>query len=268
MKGAPGMKSPLFSLILSSLVLATLSSCSTTLRVSSLNTVTPVYVQGNAVLLSKKKNEVSVRLISERIANDPSLLPEFLVVFGNSSKAVVDFSTQNVTATSGGKPVRVYTYEKLRKHIETRAAMLAFAGALNGAAQSLNTSMPQTSYSSGSVSAYGSGGGYARGTYTARTTTYNPAASAAAVSTINANTSNHIQNIVASRDAALSDTTSMLRRDTVMPGQAAGGVVKLYAQDLRLGKTLVLTVTVSGETHDFYFDVGKPAPVATVAAQP
>lgn len=261
------MKSHLFSFVLSALALATFSSCSTTIRVSALNPIAPIYSQGNPVLVSKKKNEVSVGLLSERIANDPGMLPEFLVVLVNSSGTVIDFSTDNITANSGGKPVRVYTYDKLRRHIANRAAMLAFAGAMNGAAQSIAASAPQTSYSTGTVSAYGSGG-YARGTYTAQTTTYNPAASAAAVSTINANTSNNIRNIVASRDSALSDTTSMLRRDTIMPGNAAGGVVKLYAQDLRLGKTLVLTVTVSGESHDFYFDIGKPAPTVTTPAQP
>ena len=255
------------SVILSAFALALLSSCSTSMQVSSLNTVTPFYVQGNPVLVSKKKNEVSVRLLSERIANDPAMLPEVLVVFVNSSGAVIDFSTENITAKTGGKAVRVYTYETLRKHIETRAAMLALAGALNGASQSIAASVPQTSYSTGTVSAYGSGG-YASGTYTARTTTYNPAATAAAISTINANTSNNIRNIAASRDAALSDTSSMLRRNTVMPGNAAGGVVKLYAQDLRPGKTLILTITVSGESHDFYFDIGKPASKATVSAQP
>lgn len=233
-----------------------LSHCTSSLKVSAFNPVPPIYEQGNAVLISKKKNEVMVRLLSDRFSGATHSLPEFLVVVNNRSKSIIDFSTDNVTAMSGEKSVRIFTYEKLRKRIETEAAIQAFAAAMNGASQSISASMPQQSYHSGSAYAYGSGG-YTRATYTGTTTTYNPAASAIARSNIQANTSNQISSIAMSRDAALGDTTSMLRRDTIMPGAFAGGVVKMYGQDLRRGKPLKITVQIQGELHDFYFDVGR-----------
>lgn len=232
-----------------------LSNCTTSLSVSANNPVAPIYENGQAVLVSKKSNDVLVKLVTYEFANSTELLPGFLVVLNNRGKQVIDFSTDNISATSGSKNVRVYSYEKLRKRIQTEATMAAIAVALNGASASMAASMPQTTYHSGTVSAYGSGG-YARGSYTGTTTTYNPAASAAARSNIQANTHGQMSSVIHNRDAALSDTESMLRRNTVMPGDYAGGVVRLYAQDLQRKKPLCLRVNVQGETHEFFFDVG------------
>lgn len=233
------------------------SSCSSSLSVSSLNITPPIYEQGDPVLVSRKSHEVLVRLVTRRFSSETADLPSFLVVLTNRGKSPIEFSTDNATAECGDKPVKVYTYEKLQKKIKTEAALLAMSAALSGASQSIAASMPQQTFHSGSAYAYGSGGNYARANYSGYATTYNPAASSMAVSQINANTASEIGGIAASRDLALQDTTNMLQRDTVFPGRAAGGVVKLKGDDLKRGKPLKLMVTVAGEQHDFHFDVGK-----------
>lgn len=235
----------------------TLAACSSSLSVSSLNPSPPIYEQGDPVLVSKKRHEVLVRLVSRRFSSETSDLPSFLVVLTNNGKAPIDFSISNVTAESGGKPARVITFEKLQKKIRTQAALLAMSAAMNGASQSIAASMPQQTFHTGSAYAYGSSGGYTRGSYTGVSTTFNPAVSSMAVSQINANTATQIRGIAASRNAALQDTETMLQRDTVFPGRAAGGVVKLNSSDLQRGKPLRLVVSIDGELHEFYFDVGK-----------
>lgn len=249
------MKLPLIYCLLLSLCLL-LCNCTTSLSVSANNPMTPVYKNGQPILVSRKNNDVLVKLVTYEFANSTHLLPGFLVVLNNRSKQDIDFSTDNVTATTGSKEVRVYSYEKLRKRIQTEATMAAIAVAMNGASASMAASMPQTTYHSGTVSAYGNGG-YARGSYTGTTTTYNSAAAAVARSNIQANTHGQMDSIASNRDAALGDTESMLRRNTVTPGHFAGGIVRLYAQDLQRKKPLCLKVTVQGETHEFFFDVGK-----------
>jgi hypothetical protein len=242
---------------ISGLSLVLLGSCSSSLSVSPNNPVPPIYEQGDPVLVSLKKHEVMVRLISHGFSSSIHDLPSFLVVFKNRGNLNLEISETNVTGLCGSKSVRVYSAEKLRKKIQTEAVMLAMSAALSGASQSIAASMPQQTYSSGSAYAYGSGGGYARANYSGVASTYNPAATNLAISQINANTANEVNAIASNRHSALADTSTMLQRNTLFPGRIAGGVVKLYGQDLSRGKPLKLVVTIDGEQHEFLFDIGK-----------
>jgi hypothetical protein len=244
-----------FAILGLSLVL--LGSCSSSLSVSPNNPVPPIYEQGDPVLVSRKKHEIMVRLISHGFSSSIHDLPSFLVVLKNRGNSTLEISEANVTGLCGSKAVRVYNAEKLRKKIQTEAAILAMSAALEGASQSIAASMPQQTYSSGSAYAYGSGGSYARANYSGMTTTYNPAATNAAISQINANTANEVGAIASNRNSALADTSTMLQRNTLFPGRIAGGVVKLYGQDMSRGKQLKLVVTIDGEQHEFLFDIGK-----------
>jgi len=239
------------------LALVLLGSCSSSLSVSPNNPVPPIYEQGDPVLVSRKKHDVMVRLISHAFSSSIHDLPSFLVVLKNRGNSTLEISEANVTGLSGSKPVRVYNPEKLRKKIQTEAAILAMSAALSGASQSIAASMPQQTYTSGSAYAYGSGGSYARANYSGVASTYNPAATNLAISQINANTANEVDAIASNRNSALADTSTMLQRNTLFPGQTAGGVVKLYGQDMSRGKPLKLVVTIDGELHEFLFDIGK-----------
>ena len=129
--------------------------------------------------------------------------------------------------------------------------------ALSRASQSNAASMPQPSYTSGSAYASGSGGSYARANYRGVASTYNPVVSNRAISQINANRANELGEIASPRNSALADTPTMWQRNTLFPGRTAGGVVKLYGQDMSRGKPLKLVVTIDGELHEFLFDIGK-----------
>ena len=226
------------------------------ITVSNLNAVDATYDQGIAVLKSIKTHGVVIRLLTSIFSNETRELPALLVGFFNGSDHAIDFSTQNISCISGSKTVKIYTFEELEKKIKSEAALLAFALAMNSASQSMAASMPQQTYSSGTVSAYGSGG-YAHGSYSGYSSTYNPAASAAAQAQINANTMNMMTAVGSSRNIQLNNLSSMLRKNTVDPGEFVSGVVKLNATDIIAGEPLRLIVSLDSENHEFIFDVSK-----------
>lgn len=227
-----------------------------TISVSNLNKADATYEQGIAVLRSVKTHGVVIRLLSTGFSNETHNLPALFVGFANGSEHSIDFSTKNISCKSGSQTVKIYTFEELEKKIKHEAAMMALALALNSASQSMAASMPQHTYSSGTVSAYGSGG-YAQGYYSGFSTTYNPAANAAAQAQINANTMNMMASVASSRDIQLNNLSSMLRRNTVNPGSFVSGIVKLHSEDITARQPLRLVVNVDAEEHEFIFDISK-----------
>lgn len=235
-----------------------LSGCvnSRTLTFASGNSVAPVYEQGVPLVKSQKTSGVVVRILTSEFNNETSGLPSLFVAAYNGSTSSFDFSTDNISAQSGGKAVKIYSFEQMQKRIRNEAALMAFAVAMSAAGASMQASLPQTSYTSGTINAYGAGG-YARANYGATTTTYNPTAVAAAQAQINSNMMSHMSMVASSRDLQLSGTAALLRRNTVAPGAAAGGVVKLHGPDIEAGKPLRVIVNLSGEMHEFLFEVGR-----------
>ena len=131
---------------------------------------------------------------------------------------------------------------------------LAIAVALSSASQSIQASSPTYTYTSGTVSAYGSGG-YARGTYSSTSTTYNSAATIAAQAQIRESTMRQMTEIVTVRDIQLERLSSMLRRNTVRKGEIVSGVIKLEAKNIKVDQPLYLTVTIGSEVHEFIFNI-------------
>lgn len=227
-----------------------------TLSFASSESQSPVYEQGVAVLQSQQTNGVVVRVLTPEFTSETNSLPALLIYVSNGTDKSFDFSANDIEVLSGKSRVKVYSYEEMQKRIKRESALLAFALAMNAAGQSMQASMPKTSYTSGSVNAYGAGG-YSYANYSGYTTTYNPAAAASAQAQINANMMNQMSMVATTRSIQLNDTGSFLRRNTVMPGKMAGGVVKLHAQHIKKGKPLRLRVTAGGEAHEFALDVGK-----------
>lgn len=250
------MKSILLFIISSILLILLGCASPRSISVSNLNAVDTTYEQGVAVLKSVKSHAVVLRVLSTSFSNETRELPALLVGFANGRDHAIDFSTQNISCRSGDRVVKVYNFEELEKKIKKEAALLAFALAMNSASQSMAASMPQHTYSSGTVSAYGSGG-FAHGSYSGYSTTYNPAASAAAQAQINANTMNMMTAVASSRNIQLNSLSSMLRRNTVGPGEFVSGVVKLHAEDIVAGQPLRLVVSLGSENHEFIFDISK-----------
>ena len=261
------MNSYALALTLASLSVLT-AGCETirTVQPSNVNSVPIVYDQGVAILTSKHVNTVIVRLTYPVLRSRGNRLPAFYIGVLNAGTEPIDFSTANVTITSGTSVVHVYTYEELEERIERQANTARALTALGAGLQSASASMPQQSFVSGTVNTnaqvYGSNGSYASGTavsnYTGTATTYDPAASAAAVAQIDANESRQMRMIEASRDMEMNQLQSILRRNTVSPGMSAGGLVAFEPGDVESNQPLQLRVELPEELHEFYFDVPAP----------
>lgn len=235
-----------------------LAACTTTrtLAVAPGNARAPIYNSGVPTLIEVKRNVVIVQPLTPEFSKDTAALPTFFVLVGNRTNAPLDFSAANISATSDNRPVELYTYATLRHRIEHDADMQRLAFALAGGMQSMAAAMPQQSYTTGNAYAYGSGA-YASGTYSGFTTTYNPAATAAAQTQIERNMAHQMAAVASVSKLQINSLGAMLRRDTIEPGRFAGGTVKLHARDIRSGAPLVLHVSIGGDEYRFVFTVGK-----------
>jgi hypothetical protein len=96
------------------------------------------------------------------------------------------------------------------------------------------------------------GGNYnSFGSYSATSTTYNPASMVSALAAVNANTLQQMNVISANRNASLADLDSMLRTTTIPPGAAYGGniVFKLPPAPGKIPKGILVTVRTPLDGH-------------------
>ncbi len=201
------------------------------------------YESGCPVLISEKTNAVLLSF-STIPFNRQQNAAVFIQVKNNSSEPF-NISPRNVGATLDGKTLKVYTYEELKKKIETDAAWQAFAVALNGMSASIRAAQPRTSSTFGTTS---------YGTYSGFSTTFEPAATAQAQAVIDANTNQQITAIEAGRNAKLSGLQSLLRLTTVQPDQVKGGVVQIEPP-VASSKPKTLRITVSTPADEHAFDL-------------
>lgn len=200
------------------------------------------YQQGKATVVSRKKNVVALGVLSPEVKEHAVIM----VSVANLSNQVATIDATDISADSGGQPLHVYTATELVHIARVRQGWAIAAAALGGAANAAAASMPARTYSSGTVySPYG----MPVANYSGTTTTYNPAASAAAVSLANANTQAQVAGIQAGHQARMSQISGILQLTTVPPHQAAGGAVEI-------AKTVMtdpvnVHVRFAGEEHTF-----------------
>ena len=231
-----------------------LSACQTT------TTLTPqvgaaqeiVYDHGEATVISKKDKSVA------RIAATDSPVESRLglgVGLFNSSDSQANVGPENVSvATVSGTTVRVWTYEALVKEAKTRAAWMAVAVAMSGAANAYAAAQPATINSYGT--AYGRGGS---STYSASSTIYNPANSVAAQQMVQANTNRNISQISGQLGEVLGSLKgSVLRLTTVRPGEIGAGVIVIDKPKFKKDEpnNLRITIRFNGDVHEFLYTVG------------
>jgi hypothetical protein len=224
------------------------------------------YVQGNPIVASKDKTMVFVSFSPEAFpAGQRGCLN---VTLANTSKTPLNFGPENITVSCDGKALKTFTHEALKREIQQRAAAAAIAMGMAGAMQTAAASMPSTTTTYGNSYGYGNFSGTASpaygynpwrysgnynsfGTYSATSTTYNPAATVSAQAAVNANTLQQMNAISANRNASLADLDSMLRTTTIPPGAAYGGniVFKLPPTPGKIPKEILVTVRTPLDSH-------------------
>lgn len=231
-----------------------------------------VYKDGTQVVLSQKSTVVAVQPLNNTWNSNEH--PRFVVSVTNRTPSPLDIDVTSVSANYRGENVKIYTYEEVTAEIKRKQSLRAFAVALGGAmraygaSQAASTSYVSGSYSGntyGSVNAYGSGGlaygnysANSYGTYSARV--YDPAAGQAAATAVQAETNQQMESVRADAEAALGDARrSMMKRQTVMPGESYGGVVVLgeISAPEAHGDDLVLSVSFGGDEDKFKFHLTR-----------
>jgi len=233
------------------------------------------YVQGNPVIPSKNKTAAFVSFSPEAFsANQRGCLN---VTLANTSKTPVNFGPENIFVSCDGKALKTFSYEALKREIQQRAAAAAIAMGMAAGMQAAAASMPTTTTTYGTSYGYGNFAGTANptygynpwrysgnynsfGSYSATSTTYNPAATVSAQAAVNANSLQQMNMIAANRNASLANLESMLRTTTIPPGAAYGGniVFKLPPTPSKSPKEILITIKTPVDTHQIKVAYRKP----------
>ncbi len=242
-----------------------------------------VYQDGRSGLVSKKKHVVTVSPLQAVFKQDGRA--KFVVALQNRSKKPFDVSTDNImaegkkyrtetvpdpskpdaktssverTVVSATIPLKIYTYEELDEEIdrkETQRKILAvLAGSLASVGSDSGYRQTTGSYTYES-NRYGGPSGY--GSYSE--TTYDYAAAAQSRRENEARTERLMGRIEekAKIDKAEIQKT-LLKRQTVMPGQWYGGTVVMDAPILSEPKSgIVIHISLGNDEHIFNFDYKK-----------
>lgn len=240
-----------------SIVCLALSGCASTLRVQPVAAPDQqtMYKDGTEAIISKKRSVVTVRPSDNTYTSEQR--PTFVVSVLNGTDKPIVFSTEDITASAAGSPLKVFSYDELVAEVENQRKWAAVAAALSGMAQSMSAAQAGNQYTYGSynTSYYGNRGysGYGYGTYSAYT--YNPAAAAQAQAAANAQMNQNFENINSSANAALSDLgRKILKKETVLPNEWHGGYVKLQQAPIpETSNSILLRVLLGDEEHSFEF---------------
>ncbi len=190
----------------------------------------------------------------------------FTVMVKNLSRFPFNFGTENVGATNqSGKPVKVYSREKLESEARTQAALMALAVGMNAAAQSFQAAQPSQTYYSGTYAGSANYNAFGRnnafvgnisgtqsGQFSGVATTYNPAASAAANAQIQSNMIGQLGLVEQAKRGNLAQARNVLATTTVNPGATHSGVVVTDKT-----KEISISVSISGDNHSAHFELQK-----------
>ena len=233
------------------------------------------YVQGNPVVTSKSKTATFVSFSPEVFpTNQRGCLN---VTLANTSKIPLNFGPENITVSCEGKALKTFSFEALKREIQQRAAAAAIAMGMAAGMQAAAASMPATTTTYGTSYGYGNFSGTANptygynpwrysgnynsfGSYSATSTTYNPAAAVSAQAAVNANSLQQMNMITANRNASLANLESMLRTTTIPPGAAYGGniVFKLPPAPGKSPKEILITIQTPVDAHQIKVAYRKP----------
>jgi hypothetical protein len=219
---------------------------------------------GVPALVSKHKYVVMLKPASAVIRSYGR--PAFVVAVYNPTRGptellVSGISARQTDAKNQAVDVHVYSYEELMAEVQRKQRWATFAAALGGAARGMSAANAGYTHTSGIYSGrtYGTYSGSLNGTYSASTTgvysatTYDPGRAYAAQQMANAQTSADFARIRANGQQALDELqNSILKDNTVLPGEWIGGVVVLDTPVETNGSAnYSIDVRIRGEIHTF-----------------
>lgn len=226
---------------------------------------------GVPALVSSKRQVVMLRPASSVVQSRGR--PTFVVAVYNPGKRPVEFhaagiSAQLNSAASGPASIHVYSYEELVGEVQRKQRWAAFGAALQGVGASMAAANAGYTRTTGlySGNTYGRYTGSLNGSYSASTTgsfsatTYDSGRAYAAQQYASAQTAANFAAIEAQGRQALDSLQgSILKDNTVLPGEWVGGIVVLDAPAKGGDGTATYRIDVSlaGEIHSFVVSQSK-----------
>jgi hypothetical protein len=209
------------------------------------------YTQGISTTLADKRNG-SIQLTAVGFLPNDSRLVFGAAAF-NKGAQPANFGLDDITVTSGGTALRVYSRDELAHEAKVKAAWAAFATALAGAAAAYGANQAAYQHTNGTIVTPRGG------LISYQQTTYDPAVAAAGAAAAGAATAYGINSIKNSLDQTIANLNgSVLQINTVNPGQSVGGEIVV---DLPKSKTypqpLEVSIRWNGELYSFEFNVDK-----------
>jgi hypothetical protein len=113
-------------------------SCASQLRLQALPATgqSIQYLQGLEACVSP--GTIGVAVWADPQVYQSSERPTFFILAQNNSDKSIDFSTENISVSIEGQPLKVYTFDELVAEVESQRKWGTFAAALAGASQSFN----------------------------------------------------------------------------------------------------------------------------------
>jgi hypothetical protein len=232
---------PAKACVLTAFAFLFLEGCTTTrtLSVSRANKTAPVLESGRPLLQSPGKYAAAVWLLTPTYKTrlGDLLPPAFLVVVRNDGDRALTLSREDISATAGGQPIHLLTYNEYCDEIDHQARLAGVK--VRDRANRAEGEMYRDSKG--------------------RIRYLNPVAAPTSYAEWV-----HIEQqawaggklIARQHDALLADARQMLDLCSIAPGQTGGGIVRLDPVALSPGQHLSLLVNAGGATHTFLFDVG------------
>jgi hypothetical protein len=243
------------------LLICALSACSSNTRISlsAASNQESLTRDGVPALVSKQKYVVMLKPASAVIRS--SGRPAFVVAVYNPTRKPTELHVAGISARQADTSVHVYSYEELIAEVQRKQRWATFAAALGGAARAMNAANAGYTRTSGIYSGqtYGTYTGSLNGTYSASTTgvysaaTYDSSRAYAAQQMANAQTAADFARIQANGQQALDELqNSILKDNTLLPGEWVGGVVVLDAPVETNGTaSYSVDVRIKDEIHTF-----------------
>ena len=219
------------------------------------------YRDGRQTLSSEKNHTVAISPLSEKILSGAR--GDFIVAVLNGGAKEILFSTSDIVVSMPGtkdtaetSQLKVYSYEELVAEERRRQAWAAAAVALQSAGDSMSAANAGYSNTSGSYSGstYSNYGTTTQtyGTYTG--TSYNYAAAQAAQNAAQARTNANIAQLQTQARTNLGALASMLKKETIFPGELRGGIVRIQMPAVKDSPTeIIVNISIDGEIHSFRF---------------
>lgn len=246
------------------LIILSLASCgcATNLRISPvmLDNQFSAYKGGAMVVLLQQENLVTIRALKENIFHYER--PTFIVAVRNTTNTPFNFSTENISISVDKNTLKVFSYEELVAEIEAQRRNMAIIAALGALGRTMQANQTAHQYHSGSfdTSYYGPSGyrGHGHGTYSGYT--YNPNAALQAHLESNIQTIRDVEFIRANAERQLSNLqNTILRKETVFPGQWFGGYIKTGQFPIPKNEKIVsIEVKIAKEIYRFKFNLSQP----------